>query len=134
MHISSYMKVLGVLSCCVLFLSCGGSRSEKEGEAKNSMRTEESGSIAPSTSPPPSSQTDAYAPHQVIVRFKPNTGQEAIEAIQRTLHLETLKIISAPDLHLMEIQDDTPVEETVSRLREFEAVRFAEPNYVRSVR
>ena len=134
MHINSYIKVLGVLSCCVLFLSCGGSHSEKEGDVETATGTRKTGDTEQSTSVSPSSPTDTYAPHQVIVRFKPNTEQQDIETIQRTLHLETLKIISAPDLHLMEIQDDTPVEETVSRLREFEAVRFAEPNYVRSVR
>ena len=131
MHITSYMKALGVLSCCVLFLSCGGSHSEKEGDVETATGTRKTGDTEQSKSVSP---MDTYAPHQVIVRFKPNTEQQDIETIQRTLHLETLKIISTPDLHLMEIQDDTPVEETVSRLREFEAVRFAEPNYVKSVR
>lgn len=134
MCINSYIKVLGVLSCCIVFLSCGGPHSEKEEDVKAATGTKKAGGTEQSTSGAPSSPTDTYAPHQVIVRFKPNTGQEAIETIQRTLHLETLKIISPPDLHLMEIQNDTPVEETVSRLRELEAVRFAEPNYVRSLR
>ncbi len=134
MHINCCIRVFAVLSCCVFFISCGGSHSEKEGDVETAAGTRKTGGTEQSTSVAPSSPTDTYAPHQVIVRFKPNTDQEDIEAIQRTLHLETLKIISAPDLHLMEIQNDTPVEETVSRLREFEAVRFAEPNYVRSVR
>ena len=118
----------------MVFLSCGGPHSEKEGDVKTATDTKKTGGTERSTSVPPSSPPETYAPHQVIVRFKPNTGQEEIETIQKTLQLETLKIISAPDLHLMEIQNDTSVEETVSRLREFEAVRFAEPNYVKSVR
>jgi hypothetical protein len=134
MHINRGIKVLAVLSCCLVFFSCGGSHSEKEGKTKTSAGTKQNGNVTPSTSVSPSSPTDTYAPRQVIVRFRPNTEQEAIETIKRTLHLDTLKIISPPDLLLMEIKNDTPVEETVSRLREFEAVRLAEPNYARSVR
>ena len=115
-------------------LVCGGSHSEKAGNTKTSAGTKQNGNVKPSTSVSPSSPRGTYAPRQLIVRFKANTGQKKIKTIQRTLHLKTLKVISPPDLLLMEIQNDKSVEETVSRLRELQAVRLAEPNYVRSAR
>jgi hypothetical protein len=49
------------------------------------------------------------------------------------VHLETIRVVSSPDLYLMRIVDHTSVEETVRRLGTYADVVVAEPNYVRRV-
>jgi len=73
-----------------------------------------------------------YIPGQILVKFKVSTDTKAIEAIQRELHLKTIKIVSSPNLYLMKILDGSSVERTVERLRNYEEVKYSEPNYVRT--
>ena len=70
---------------------------------------------------------------QVLVKFRQGTEEQTIEAIQRQLHLRTIRIISRPNLYLMKIQNGFSVQETIKRLQEFKAVEYAEPNYVRTI-
>jgi hypothetical protein len=74
-----------------------------------------------------------YAPGEVLVRFRDGTDAETIACIQREVHLETVKVVSSPNLFLMRILDQTSVEETVQQLRRYEEVVVAEPNYVRRI-
>jgi hypothetical protein len=74
-----------------------------------------------------------HAPAQVLVKFRQGTEEQTIEAVQRHLHLQTLRIISRSGLYLMEIQDGFSVQQTIKRLQESEAVEYAEPNYVRTI-
>ncbi len=74
-----------------------------------------------------------YAPDQVLVRFKDGTQQQAIEAIQGQLHLYTVKVVVRPNLYLMKIQDGSSVEDIIKRLKDFEAVEYSEPNYIRTI-
>jgi len=73
-----------------------------------------------------------YIPGEILVKFKDGTDTQAIEAIQRKLHLKTIKIVSSPNLYLMKILDGSSVERTVERLRNYEEVKYSEPNYVRT--
>jgi hypothetical protein len=81
---------------------------------------------------PSKGEQNGYAPAQVLVRFKEGTQPQEIEAIQRELHLQTLRIVSKPNLYLMKILDGFSVQEIVSRLKGFKAVEYAEPNYMRT--
>jgi len=74
-----------------------------------------------------------YAPGEVLVRFRDGTDAGTIASIQREVHLETVKVVSSPNLFLMKIVDDTSVEETVQRLQRYREVVYAEPNYVRRI-
>ena len=74
-----------------------------------------------------------HVPAQVLVKFSEGTEEQTIEDIQRELHLQTVQVISRPDLYLMNIQNSLSVEETIKRLQEFQAVEYAEPNYVRTI-
>ena len=74
-----------------------------------------------------------YAPGQVLVKFRDGTDAETIARIQREVHLETVRVVSSPNLFLMRIVDQTSVEETVQRLQRYGEVVLAEPNYVRRI-
>ena len=74
-----------------------------------------------------------YAPGEVLVRFREGTDAGTIVRIQREVHLETVRVVSSPNLYLMKIVDQTPVAEAVQRLQRYEEVLLAEPNYVRRI-
>jgi hypothetical protein len=74
-----------------------------------------------------------YAPGEVLVKFRDGTDAETIARIQREVHLETVRVVSSPNLLLMRIVDQTSVEETVQRLKKYSEVILAEPNYVRRI-
>jgi len=74
-----------------------------------------------------------YAPGEVLVKFRDGTDAGTIARIQREVHLETVRMVSSPNLLLMRIVDQTSVEETVQRLQRYDEVVLAEPNYVRRI-
>jgi hypothetical protein len=74
-----------------------------------------------------------YAPGEVLVGFRDGTDAGTIARIQREVHLETVRVVSSPNLYLMKIVDQTSVAETVQRLQRYEEVVLAEPNYVRRI-
>jgi Fervidolysin N-terminal prodomain len=74
-----------------------------------------------------------YAPGEVLVKFRDGTDAGTIARIQREVHLETVRVVSSPNLFLMRIVDQTSVEETVQRLQMYDEVVLAEPNYVRRI-
>ena len=67
-----------------------------------------------------------------MVKFHEGINEKAIQAIKRDLQLETIRIVSATNLYLMKIMDGSSVESVLERLRKYEEVRYAEPNYVRT--
>ncbi|MBW2265422.1 MAG: hypothetical protein JRF28_04515 [Deltaproteobacteria bacterium] len=128
-----HTKVLCFLSLLIFTFSCGGSPTEGEEHVAISDDLKEVSSTEDLESSSPFRKTNNYAPGQVIVKFKPDTQQQDIETIQTELHLKILRTISRPNVYLMKIENGTPVEEIVEQLQEFEAVKYVEPNYVRSV-
>jgi hypothetical protein len=81
---------------------------------------------------PSGRKSEDRVPDQVLVKFREGTEEQIIEAIQRALHLQTIRIISRPNLYLMKIQSGFSVQETIKRLQEFKAVEYAEPNLIRT--
>jgi len=74
-----------------------------------------------------------YAPDQVLVKFKAQTAPEKIEKLQSQLGLETVKAHLLPNLYLMKILTDVPVNEMVEKLQRVAFVEYAEPNYRRKL-
>ena len=75
-----------------------------------------------------------YVPGEIMIKFHAGTSEKAIQEIMRELHLETIRIVSKPDLHLMKILDGSSVESVLERLRKYEEVKYAEPNYMRTTK
>jgi hypothetical protein len=78
----------------------------------------------------PESQQQQYIADEVLVKFKPGTDADTIEAIRKALNLVTMRKFSSPNLFLMKITDGSPVEAVIEKLQTYEAVKYAEPNYV----
>lgn len=115
----------------LITVSCAGYATEPERVAARPVGSTE-GQCGKDSTELYKDKHNGHAPAQVLVRFKEGTQLQAIEAIQRELHLQTLRIVSKPNLYLMKIQDGFSVQEIVTRLKVFKAVEYAEPNYVRS--
>ena len=71
-----------------------------------------------------------YVPGEILIRFRAGTDEQAIETIQRKLHLTTIKIVSRPNLYLMKILDGSSVEKIMERLQDFQKVKYSEPNHI----
>lgn len=78
-------------------------------------------------------QSQEYISGEILVRFKRNTDKQTIQSIQQKLHLKTLKVFSTPQLYLMKITDDTAVKLVMQRLQKYQAVKYSEPNYVKTI-
>ena len=130
---SNATKVLCFLCLLIFILSCREPPKEGEEQGAISDDLKEVGKTENLESGSPFHETNNYAPGQVIVKFKPVTRQQDIETIQTELHLKILQTISRPNVYLMRIENGTPVEEIIRQLQEFKAVKYAEPNYIRSV-
>ena len=69
-----------------------------------------------------------------MVTFYAGTSEKTIQEITRELHLETIRVVSKPDLYLMEILDGSSVENVLERLHNYKEVKYAEPNYMRTTK
>jgi hypothetical protein len=75
-----------------------------------------------------------YVPGEIMVKFHGGASEKTIQEIMRELHLETIRIVSKPDLYLMKILDGSSVENVLERLHNYEEVKYAEPNYMRTTK
>jgi Tfp pilus assembly protein PilW len=73
-------------------------------------------------------------PGEILVRFRDGTDEQAIARIQKEVELKTIRLVSSPELYLMQVVGELSEEETVQRLRKYREVIFAEPNYVRQIK
>jgi hypothetical protein len=67
---------------------------------------------------------------EILVKFKDGTDEKTIQAIQGELQLETIRLVSRPNLYLMKILDGSSDETVMQRLRNYEGVILSEQNYV----
>jgi len=67
---------------------------------------------------------------EVLVKFEPDTDADTIARIRTALNLEIMRKFSSPNLFLMKITDGSSVETVIGQLKTYEAVKYAEPNYV----
>ena len=78
----------------------------------------------------PQSQPQQYVPHEVLVKFNPDTDLQTIARIQEQMKLETIRKFRSPNLFLMKITRGATVEAIIEKLKTYQAVKYAEPNYV----
>jgi hypothetical protein len=72
-------------------------------------------------------------PGEILVRFRDGTDEQTIARIQKEVELKTIRLVSRPELYLMQVVGEISPEEAVQRLRRYREVIFAEPNYVRRI-
>ena len=89
----------------VLLISCAA--QHPEGQEKTESHPKET-EIQISDQPKPypvGEKRKNYVPGEILVKFKDGTTEQAIAAIQRELHLETISIVSKANLYLIKILD-----------------------------
>lgn len=130
------MRSTNVLQLLVIFflaISCADRHPEaQEKAASHPQAVEIQGSDQPKLSPA-GGETKNYVPGEILVKFRDGTTDQMKEAIQKKVHLETIRLISKPNLYLMKILDGSSVESVMERLGKFKEVKYAEPNYIRTI-
>ena len=123
---------VGVGLFIILLLACGGqtgnsSNNNQQPQQKEASGVKHTGQTGISQ---PEGQREPYVLDEVLVKFKPGTDADTIERIRAALYLETIRKFSSPNLFLMKITDGASVEAVIEQLETYEAVKYAEPNYV----
>ena len=132
-HIFRKKEAAAIGLFIILVLACGGqtgnssNRNTQPDQKVNETGDRRTGQTGISL---PESQQQAYVPDEVLVKFKAGTDAETIQRIRAALSLETIRKFSSPNLFLMKITDGSPVETVIKDLKAYEAVSYAEPNYV----
>jgi len=130
------MRPTSTLQLLVIFsltISCAdGHLESQEKAASHPQAIEIQGSDQPKLSPT-DGEIKNYVPGEILVKFRDGTTDQTKEAIQKEVHLETIRIVSKPNLYLLKILDDFPVESVIERLRKFKEVKYAEPHYIRTI-
>ena len=122
--------VLAGLIFLILPLACNGHNDNNN--LKSNKKTTESGIKKADQAgiAQPQAQQHEYVPHEVLVKFNPDTKPETIARIQAELKLEKVREFRSPNLFLTKITDGTSVEAIIEKLKTYEEVKYAEPNYV----
>ena len=126
-------NTLQMIVILFLIISCADRHQEaQEKKASHPRAIGIQGSEQPNLSPE-GGETKNYVPGEILVKFRDGTTDQMKEALKKEVHLETIRIISKPNLYLMKILDDSSVESVMKRLRYYEDVQYSEPNYIRTI-
>ena len=114
----------------ILPLACNGQNNNNNLKSKNKTIESNIGSAGQAGNSQSQDQPRQYVPHEVLVKFNPDTDPQTIARIQAELKLETIRQFRSPNLFLMKSTHGATVEAIIERLNTYQAVKYAEPNYV----
>ena len=127
-------NTLQMIVILFIIISCADRHQEaQEKKASHPRAIGIQGGEQPKLSPE-GGETKSYVPGEILVKFRDGTTDQTKKAIQKEVHLETIRLISKPNLYLMKILDGSSVERVLERLVKFKEVKYAEPNYIRTIR
>jgi hypothetical protein len=114
----------------IMVLACGGRTGS--GNPQPGKKSSESGikRTAQTGISQPQARQQKHVLDEILVKFKPGTDADTIELIRAAFNLKTMRKFSGPNLYLMKITDGSSVEAVIEKLKTYEAVKYAEPNYV----
>ncbi len=130
----NYRGIYRSLIILLFVISCSGQNMEPNEEFSRHSQATKTKSQELQKSAPVEKKSKGYVPGEILVKFKDSTSAQAIKAIQRELHLETIRLVYKPNLYLMKILDGSSVESVIEHLQNYEEVKYSEPNYLRSIR
>ncbi len=110
-------------------LACNGQNGNNNLKSKNKNTESNIRSADQTGISQPQGQPQQYVPHEVLVKFNPDTDPQTIARIQAKLKLETIRKFRSPNLFLMKITQGATVEAIIEKLKTYQAVKYAEPNY-----
>ena len=117
----------------ILVLACGaqtGSSNHNNQQLEQKSSESEIKRTGQTGISQPEDKQQPYVLDEVLVKFKPGTDADTIARIRAALNLKTMRKFSSPNLFLMKITDGSRVEAVIKQLKTYEAVKYAEPNYV----
>ena len=127
-------NTLQMIVILFIIISCADRHQEaQEKKAAHPRAIGIQGGEQPKLSPE-GGETKSYVPGEILVKFRDGTTDQTKKAIQKEVHLETIRLISKPNLYLMKILDGSSVERVLERLGKFKEVKYAEPNYIRTIK
>jgi Fervidolysin N-terminal prodomain len=130
MRCASTIQLLVIL---IISTSCGTQHQEAQDKLQpHPQAIEIQGNNQPKLSPA-GGETKSYVPGEILVKFRDGTTDQTKESTQKEVHLETIRIVSKPNLYLLKILDGSSVESVIERLGKFKEVNYAEPNYIRTI-
>lgn len=132
------MKQLkGILILTALLFTvcaCGGQDSHGARGYSEEQDVQASNPGQKRTTPGAAARTPLSMPAEILVRFKDEVEIKTIERIQHETGLRILKVVSSPQLYLMEITDGSAVEVMLERLKGYPEIVYAEPNRIRTLK
>jgi len=114
----------------ILPIACNGQNDNNSLKSKDIISKSKIKSADQTGISQPQGHPQQYVPHEVLVKFNPDTNPETITRIQTELKLEKVREFRSPNLFLMKITDGTSVEAIIEMLKTHKEVKYAEPNYV----
>ena len=125
----SYSLCAGLI-LFIMPLACNGQNNNNSLKSKHKTIEPNRQGADRAENPQQQDRTPQYVPHEVLVKFNPDTDPQTIARIQAELKLEKVREFRSPNLFLMKITDGTSVEAIIKKLQTYEEVKYAEPNYV----
>ena len=125
----SYSLCAGLI-LFILPLACNGQNNNNNLKSKQKTIESNRQSADRAGKPHKQDRPPQYVPHEVLVKFYPDTDSQTIASIQAELKLEKVREFRSPNLFLMKITDGTSVEVIIKKLKTYDEVKYAEPNYV----
>jgi len=126
-------RSLCLLAILFITISCAGKYNDPKKELSNNSKITKSPSKKQQKLAPVKENRKDYVSGEILVKFKEGTEDQAIKAIQEELQLETIRLVTKPNLFLMKILDETSIEYVIERLQNYKEVKYSEPNYRRSI-
>jgi len=114
----------------ILPLACNGQNGNNKLKSKNKTIESQIKRADQAGISQPQDQPRQYVPHEVLVKFNPDTDSQTVARIQAELKLETIRRFRSPNLFLMKITQGATVEGVIEKLKTYQAIKYAEPNYV----
>jgi hypothetical protein len=71
---------------------------------------------------------------EILVKFRPGTGKERIDALLKEMGYAMLRPLSGGDLYLIKVPAAVSLDEALGRLSSCPEVAYAEPNYMRLIK
>lgn len=122
------LKIFILLSVVVfLATSCPKSKEQKLSNPQKSIEPIKSNEIETENRV----EEKNYRADEILVKFRDHVTEKKIIEISKNLDLKIIKIISPPNLYLLRIRGDLPMQDLIKRLKQYKEVEYSEPNYIR---
>jgi hypothetical protein len=125
-------RIIRFLFISFLTISCACKNPQGEGKSTHPVPQIKKAQSSQPKLKSPAGESKDYVPGEIVIKFHEGTKETVIQGIMRDLHLETIRIVSEPDLYLLKILDGSSVESVLERVGKYKEVQYSEPNYRRT--